>query len=162
MPGGIPNGRSLRLLVSSLWRAAIYVVRIVSLILGDTSPCARMLKKMARAVGLTWDVSGLRLDLLCDAISLMNISSESNLFPGTFARFSLEMMSVIWFGDICIFFLLRVEPLVFICWCGKFNCREEGLRSHSMLILLSSIAITGRLLVNRALSELKLLLSHAT
>ena len=95
MPDGIPSGLSLRLLVSSLWRATMYVVRIISLILGGTFPCAKMLKKVARVVGLTCGVSDLRLDLLYDAMSLMKISSESSSLPGAFARFNLEMMSVI-------------------------------------------------------------------
>ena len=67
---------------------------------------------MARVVGLTYDVSDLRLDLLYDAISLMNMSSESNSFHGTFACFSLEVMSASWCGDICIFiFCCVLNPL---------------------------------------------------
>ena len=104
----------------------MYAVCIISSILGDNSPCARMLNKVANAVGLIQNVSDLRLDLLYDAMSLTKISSESNLFPGAFTRFSLEMMSVVWRGDICIFPLFRIEPLVFICWRGKFNFKEEG------------------------------------
>ena len=104
----------------------MYVVRIISLILGGTFPCARILKKVARVVGLTYGVSDLRLDLLYDAMSLMKMSSESSSLPGAFARLRLEMMSVIWCGDICIFFLFRIGPLVFICWRGKFNFKEEG------------------------------------
>ena len=51
--GGIPSGRRLCLLISSLWRANMYVVCIISLVLGSMSPCARILKKLARVVGLT-------------------------------------------------------------------------------------------------------------
>ena len=106
MTDGIPNDCSLCLFVSSFWRANRYVVCISSLILGGTSPCAMMLKKMARVVGLTERISDLRLDLLYDAIRLMNISSdsESSFFPGGFACFNFELMSVIYCEDICIFF----------------------------------------------------------
>ena len=60
------------------------------------------------------------------------------------------------------FFLLRVEPLVLICRRGKFNLRKGGLGSRSMSIVLPSITVTGRLLVNIVLSDLKLSLSHTT
>ena len=140
----------------------MYVVRIISLILGGTFPCARILKKVARVVGLTYGVSDLRLDLLYDAMSLMKMSSESSSLPGAFARLRLEMMSVIWCGDICIFFLFHIEPLVILSRCDRFKFKEGGLRFRSMSMLSSSITATGRLFVNLALPDLKLLLSHAT
>ena len=126
MPDGIPSGRSLCVLISSLWRATMYLVRIISLILGGTFPCARILKKVARVVGLTHGNPHLRLDLLYDVMSLMKMSSESSSLPGAFARLRLEMMSVIWCGDICIFFLFRIEPLVFLSRCDRFKFKEGG------------------------------------
>ena len=95
MHDGVLIDHTLRLFVVSLWTATMYILCITSLIIGGTSPCAKILPTLAWVLCFTKDDSDFYFVLLYGATSLMKMSNESSLLLGDFASFILDTMSMI-------------------------------------------------------------------
>ena len=100
MSEGIPRGLSFLLFAGSFSRATRYVVLRSSLMVGETSPLAMMVKNLTSTLTSILHCSPLSIDRLYKPVSLMKMSRDkSSSGPGAFPQERRERISMILFGE---------------------------------------------------------------